>query len=276
LSGGAASLSLRCAEVEVATLFGDPLRRRVCVFSHPNHEGAVLGLIQRLRPHLLFLTDGGGERRVDETRRALGELGLLDRARFLDCTEQSFYDALLDGRSDFFLEQAKRVRGAMEEIAPEHVFCDAVEFYNPVHDVSLPIVRAALAGESRTRVFEVPLIYQEPGAEERYAIQRLPESEAARAHDLDLTPEELQAKLRCRKDVYHMLRAQLPQLDQLAPEHLGREVVADARTGVVRPDAGRVLRYEWRGARLREAGAIERVITYRDHYAPVASELLAA
>jgi hypothetical protein len=257
-------------------LFEEPSLARACIFSHPNHEGAVLGLVQRLRPYLVFLTDGGGERRVNETRRALADVGLLDRAQFLDCTEQSFYDALLDRNADFFLEQVKRVRAALENLAPAHVFCDAVEFYNPVHDVSLPIVRAALEGLGRTQVFEVPLIYQQPGSEERYAIQRLPESEAERAHELELTPAELGAKLRCRSAVYHMLRAQLPQLEQLSPEDLAREVVAEARPGLVQPGASRVLRYEWRGERLRESGAIERVITYRDHYAPVASALLAA
>jgi hypothetical protein len=254
----------------------DPSLPSVCVFSHPNHEGAVLGLVQRLRPTLVFLTDGGGAQRVAETRRALEQIDLLDRAHFLDCSEQSFYDALLDRNAGFFLEQARRVRAILAEIAPARVFCDAVEFYNPVHDVSLPMVRAALGPDASSRVFEIPLIFQEPAPEERYAIQRVPAAEAARAHDLRLTPAELAAKLACRSSVYHMLRAQLPQMDALSPDHLGLEVVAEARTGAVAPGPERVLRYEWRGERLRQAGAVERVITHRDHYVPVASELLAA
>jgi hypothetical protein len=40
-------------------LLGDPTVRRLMVFSHPNHELAVYGLVQRLRPHLLYLSDGG-------------------------------------------------------------------------------------------------------------------------------------------------------------------------------------------------------------------------
>jgi hypothetical protein len=55
--------------------FEDASAARLFVFSHPNHEGAVLGMVQRLRPHLVFLTDGGGERRVNETRAALPEPG---------------------------------------------------------------------------------------------------------------------------------------------------------------------------------------------------------
>jgi hypothetical protein len=59
--------------------FEDASATRLFVFSHPNHEGAVLGMIQRLRPHLVFLNDGGGERRVSETRAALAQIGLLER-----------------------------------------------------------------------------------------------------------------------------------------------------------------------------------------------------
>lgn len=256
--------------------FEDASAARLFVFSHPNHEGAVLGMVQRLRPHLVFLTDGGGERRVNETREALARIGLLDRARFLDCTEASFYAALLDRRSDFFLEQAKRVRAVAESVRPALVFCDAAELYNPVHDVSLPIVRAALAGLPHAGVFEVPLIFQEPAPDERYRIQRLPDADPARAWELRLSPDELAVKLDCRERIYHQLRAQLPAVATLEPAHLGREVVAAAREGLPAPGPGRVLRYEWRGARLRDAGLVDRVITWRDHYVPSMSPLLAA
>ena len=56
----------------------------VMVFSHPNHELAVFGLVQRLRPRLVFLTDGGGARRVEETGRALDGLGLRAHATFFN------------------------------------------------------------------------------------------------------------------------------------------------------------------------------------------------
>ena len=39
----------------------------IAVFSHPNHELAIFGLLQRLRPRLIYLTDGGGPERVAQT-----------------------------------------------------------------------------------------------------------------------------------------------------------------------------------------------------------------
>jgi hypothetical protein len=124
---------------------GDPGTSRVLVFSHPNHELAVFGLVQRLHPHLIFLTDGGGAERVGQTERGLERIGLRDRAHFLNYTEAAFYEALIEGDVHLFREVARNLRAWLDCIRPAQVLCDAVEFYNPVHDLSLPIALAAVA-----------------------------------------------------------------------------------------------------------------------------------
>jgi len=43
--------------------------RRFAVFGHPTHELAILGLLQRYRPHVLVITDGGGESLIAQSRR---------------------------------------------------------------------------------------------------------------------------------------------------------------------------------------------------------------
>jgi hypothetical protein len=65
------------------------------VFSHPNHEIAVLGTIARTRPHVVFLTDGGGEDRVAQSRSGLSSYLQQESLHFLNHSEASFYDALL-------------------------------------------------------------------------------------------------------------------------------------------------------------------------------------
>jgi len=255
---------------------GGPATSRVVVFSHPNHELAVYGLLQRLRPHLIFLTDGGGAQRVAQTQRGLERIGLRDRAQFLDYPEVSFYDALLDGNVNLFREVARRIRAALERIMPEQVLCDAVEFYNPVHDLSLPIVLAALADADGVAVFEVPLLYQVPGDREHYAVQRMPTSRAAGSVVVQLTEAELSAKLAARDEVYSLLREQLGPVLCLPDEHFAREEFAAASAVLPCPDGERVLRFEWRGKLQQQRGAVDRVITYADHYLPVASSLRAA
>jgi hypothetical protein len=241
------------------------------VFSHPNHELAVFGLVQRLRPRLVFLTDGGGRRRVDETRRGLDGLGLLANATFLDHPEDEFYARLLSRDHGYWRVVVRRLREALA--TTERVLCDAVEFYNPVHDLSLPLVRAAVPD---VPVFEVPLVYQRPGAAEAYSVQRVPPSRAATALALELTTAELERKLTARAEVYRCLDEQMgPVLATVPPDCLAREEIMPASAHVPAPDGERVLRYDWRARVLLEAGAVREAITWGDHYAPVAAGLTA-
>ena len=115
------------------------------VFSHPNHEVAVLGTIFRLRPHIIYLTDGGADARVAETKEALRSYQPAS-VHYLNHTEQSFYDALLGEDLPFYRAVSQEIRSLFRNLDGDAIYCDAVEFYNPVHDITLPIVRAALAG----------------------------------------------------------------------------------------------------------------------------------
>jgi len=244
------------------------------VFSHPNHELAVFGLLQGVRPTLVYLTDGGGERRVAQTRRGLAGIGLEDRARFLGYTERSFYAALLERDAGFYREVAARVHDVLADLEPARVLCDAVEFYNPVHDMSLPIVRAALHDAPATAVYEVPLVQQKT-AGEAYRIQRPCDDRRGAQLEWWLAPAELDAKVRARDEVYTILTAQMGELVAGIPaEELAVEVVTPARATLPEPGDDRVLRYEWRARLLLERGEIERAITYAGHWLPVASALL--
>ena len=248
----------------------------VIVFSHPNHELAIFGLVQRLRPRLIYLTDGGGSGRIDETRQGLANLGLADNADFLAYTEASLYDALLDGNLTLYREVADRVRQRIDALDARQVFCDAVEFYNPLHDMSLPIVRAALGGRAATPIFEVPLVYQTVGPGEGYEVQRMPPSRRAGQVEVPLTERELAAKLSARDGGYALLQQQMgPVLSMLSEEHLSTEVVAPASPRLPTPGTDCVLRYEWRGQTLLERGEVARRITYTEHYLPIATALCA-
>src|SRR6185503_5972515 len=98
----------------------DPAIPRLVVTGHPNHELAIFGFVQRARPHLLFLTDGGGQERIDESRRALASIGALHRARFLGWREQTLYDALLARDVELLRRLAGEVRAELIAMAPRH------------------------------------------------------------------------------------------------------------------------------------------------------------
>jgi hypothetical protein len=265
----------------------------VVVFSHPNHEIAIFGLLQRLKPHLVYLTDGGGEKRVEQTRQGLKSIDLLDRAHFLNYTENSFYEALLTCDFAFYEKVASQVQALFQVIRPLQVLCDTIEFYNPLHDMSLPIVRAALRKSASAEIFEVPLVYQKPAETEAYELQRMPASRRGEQIEFQLSQQELAAKVSARDQIYTILIEPtglrpptiVPQFDRhphvtlgalilaLPLTHIALEVIAPACSSLPTPDGEQVLRYEQRAQILRERGKIEREITYAQHYQPVAMSL---
>lgn len=242
----------------------------VAVFSHPNHEIAVLATLKKLRPRLIFLTDGGGEHRINETRKGLASIGLLDHAIFLPHTEQSFYDALLDLDSAFFEKVSAEVRAIFRSWVPEQILCDAVEFYNPVHDMTLPIVGAADDGPWGG-IFEVPLLYQKPGPKESYGVQTAPEADRI---ELKLSNDESDLKASALKNIYTILRDTLGSLILSSPSALKTETLLPAKTPLRSPDPERVLRYERRAAALMQKGDIRSEITHTFHFLPIVSDLL--
>ena len=119
------------------------------------------------------------------------------------------------------------------------------------------------------------LVHQVPGDTERYAVQRLPASRALRGVTPQLSEPEWHAKLAVRDEVYSLLRAQLgPVLGTLPDTHFACEEIAPAPSTLPVPDAERVLRYEWRGKLRRQRGDVDRVITYAEHFLPVAQRLV--
>jgi hypothetical protein len=251
-----------------------PNAPHLAVFSHPNHELAVFGFVQRFRPTLLFLTDGGGAQRVAETRAGLESIGLADQAQFLNHPEAALYEALIRCDVGFCQRLVAEIATVIDAVQPQSIFCDAVEFYNPVHDLSLPLVLAAVAqSKQRAAVFEVPLIFQRPGVEEEeYEIQRLPASQQDDQIELHLNEVEVAAKLRARAEVYAQLNAQMSGLLDLPVSHFALEVLRPSST-VSQPDGERMLRYEWRGRRLQTHGQVDQVITYSEHYQPLIAAL---
>lgn len=251
--------------------------KRVVVIGHPAHELAIYGLLQRHQPHVVVITDGGGPERERQSREGLERIGLLENATYLGYSESSFYDALLDRDDELFARVAEDLRVELERLQPDQVFCDAIEFYNPVHDITRPMVLRALQGLPEAALYEIPLVYQKPAETESYEIQRVPEALAERRFQYHLTSEELAHKTHARDHIYLNLREQAgPEFLVITPEHLALEEIAEASGAFPEPaPSGRVLRYDWRAELLKQEGSITRAITYQEHFLPAVDALIA-
>ncbi len=249
------------------------MTKRLMIFGHPSHELALFGMLQREPAEILIIDDGGGPRREADSRQGLATIGL--QARYLSHPESAFYKALLARDVEYFRHVTDQLRRVIEEVEPDEIYCDAVEFYNPVHDVTLPMVRTAL-GSRRAKIFEVPLVYQEDAPGEVYRIQRVPPALAGRRISYELTAEQVEKKDVARLTIYSNLREQAGPEFMTAPrEYLAHEEVLHASHELPAPGHGRKLRYEWRARLLRSQGLIREVITYADHYMPAMRALTA-
>jgi hypothetical protein len=247
--------------------------KTLMILSHPNHELPILGLIRRLSPTIIFLTDGGGQDRVGQSRKGLKDN--LGDAIFLDYPEREFYRALLAGNSDYFLGVAKDVaRSAV--FAPERVFCDAVEFYNPVHDISLPVTISALSmlGLNQAPIFEVPLIRQVSPRPESYEVQRA--CPGMRGGEIRWRVGDTQTaeKVGAWYETYTILSSTMAPVVPNPAVTASIESVYVCGSPMRDPEVGQ-LRYERRGALLKELGDVEQVITREHHYLPAIEPLLA-
>ena len=261
-------------EFAVTAPFAKPGERCLVVTGHPNHELAIFGFTQRVKPRFLFLTDGGGEHRVAESRLGLEKLGLLKGTRFLSTSETTLYEALLDQATDVFTALIAEVRTEIEETGAGHVVCESVEFYNPLHDMTLPIVWAAARGLPGIQIWEFPLIAQLPDTGERYRVQRMAPDRARDVVNIELTPDELATKLDAKTHIYACLRSQLGSVaDELDERHLAVEYFARAKAPYREPGEQDCVRYDWRARHLLEKGEIKRVISQSEHVRPMVAAL---
>ena len=151
---------------------------------------------------------------------------------------------------------------AVSQLHIDAIFCDAVEFYNPVHDIALPIVSGQLPN---VPVFEIPLIQEDAAI----GVQMLATPPGVREETTLLTAAQVEKKLRFLSTIYSSLSRYLSV--SLATDDLryaDHEAFFEARANPVLPAPGAEIRYDLRGRILVERGIYGEAITFAGHYLP--------
>lgn len=256
----------------------DCKKKSLFVFSHPNHEVAVYGLMERTKPSLAFLTDGGGGARLEQTRAGVAAAGVTHSqgVSYFNCTEDSFYRAILRKDTVFFGAVAERLAAVIEDEKPGQILCDAVEYYNPIHDIALPVTLLAIKkAASKAKVFTVPLVYQASDSAVGFVFQRALPGQARLELSYDLSIPEEQSKLAAIKGIYHALMAQMGFSDEVVKRACRAEHIVEAEPGAPDVDPGCVIRYNERGQQAKTIGLVFEAITYQEHFLPLVTALLA-
>jgi hypothetical protein len=224
------------------------------------------------RPVVHVLTDGSGSHgssRTASTTTVLDDIGAIRGSIFGRMSDREVYTAILAGDHARFLALAEELAGAFARDRVEIVAGDAVEGFNPSHDVCRYIINAAVrmaAGFGRSiRCYAFPL-------------DRAPEASPDKVHGpavrVQLDDGMLERKLRAAHG-YPELRSEV----QSALQRFGTQPF---RTECLWPvdladpyglDPHCIPYYESYGAQRVAEGAYEHVVRFREHVKPLADAL---
>jgi len=140
-------------------------KRAALVIGHPGHELRVFHWLELVRPAVFVLTDGSGHSgnsRLASTTRILGQTGASEGSFYGKLTDLEAYDAILNRDFDLFIELARELARFLIDKTIAYVAGDALEGYNPTHDVCRLVIGAALEmanrfGNNEVATFDFPL-----------------------------------------------------------------------------------------------------------------------
>ena len=127
--------------------------RSLLVIGHPGHELRLYGWVARARPLVCILTDGSGSNRssrIQESASLLRRLGAQIGPICGEFSDRQIYEHILRRNTRVFERLCNQMAELIVERAIDEVVSDAIEGYNPTHDLCEVLARNAVAiAESR-------------------------------------------------------------------------------------------------------------------------------
>jgi hypothetical protein len=249
-----------------------PEGRAALVIAHPGHELRVYHWLRLARPTVFILTDGSGsfgESRVHSTTRVLEQIKAGRGCIYGRLTDRQIYSALMAGEIDLFSNLTQELATALVNQKIDYVVGDAIEGYNPAHDLCRFMINSAIeiASRSQGRVianFDV-LLTSELGD---YAAETL-----ADAVWLDLNSDDLSRKLEVARGYCELAAEVDGLLKKTGIAGLKTECLRRASRGLVDNNLVNTPYYEIYGERQVAAGHYKQVLRYREHILPLAHAL---
>ena len=250
-------------------------QRAALVIAHPGHELRIHHWLELARPLTFILTDGSGHSdrsRLHASTATLQNAGAKRGSIYGAMSDRELYRAILGGERELFVKLADDLALALQCEGVTCVVGDAVEGFNPGHDVCRLVVNAAVAridGTSSDSLKNMEFTVEGPPQPQ----PRLPQ-DRAEAEILELDDEGFARKVAA-------VRA-YPQLAAEVDRVLTTEAVETFRTEYLFPVqygfdlANRFEHpcfYEQYGEKQVAAGFYRDVIRFKDHVAPLAAHL---
>lgn len=249
------------------------MTRPVLVIAHPGHELRVFAWMEHARPLVCVLTDGSGSEgaaRISATTTILAQTSSRAGKVYGRLSDRAIYAAMLQQDTGTFLQLADELAGELLAERADCVVSDAIEGFNPSHDVCRLVTNAALRMARRESGEEIAsfdfLLEGPPDA--------CPDDRRDTAIWVRLDDGALGRKLSAA-NAYTELRSEVERT-------VSRYGTEPFRTECLRPsesadpygwDPARVPYYETYGAQRVAAGAYDAVLRFREHMQPIAEAL---
>ena len=244
-------------------------QRCALVVGHPGHELRVWGWMRAVAPAVAILTDGSGHEgrpRLPLSREICENAGATPSELFGLVTDAAIYQAILRGDCALFLDLADQLAGWLVRQQIAVVAGDAIEGYNPTHDLCRILVNRAVRVASGTQ----------PVSTYSFDLTGPPGPPAdGPAVAVTVSPDDLAMKIAtCRSYGHEVGGTLLTEIDGLLAQHgealFAREylVPVDAWRDAAAP-AGYRPYYETYGERQVAAGHYRSVIRYDEHVRPL-------
>jgi len=245
--------------------------RAALVMAHPGHELRVYQWLRLARPLCFVLTDGSGrsgKSRLASTTKLLEQNGAHAGCIYGRLTDHGIYSAIVKGEFDLFIDLTGELARELVREEIEYVVGDAIEGYNPVHDVCRFMINAAVEIANRKRNqpilnFEVFLT----GKSDNH-----PETTAGDIW-LHLDEDSLSKKLGAAH-AYSEIASDVDRiLNQEGLQVIQTERLRSARDCSTSDGAIETPYYEIHGEKQVAAGYYGQVLRYREHVLPIAQAL---
>jgi len=245
--------------------------RTALVIGHPGHELLVHGWLEVTRPIVFVFTDGSGrsnQSRLASTTKVLNQAGAKCGSIYGRLMDAAGYAALLNHEFDLFVALAKELCAAFLDERIDYVAGDALEGYNPMHDVCRLVINAAVtvAGRARgqrVRNFEFSLTGQ-PVCHEP------PHSDGI-CYLLD--DDAFARKMAAAKGYAELAGEVDTTLERTSTDALRVECLRPVCPGDGDYRCDQVPFYEQYGEKQVTAGYYHEVLRYHDHISPLAEAL---
>jgi len=136
------------------------LPKSLLFVAHPGHEILLYGWLTRVRPRVCALTDGSGHEsrpRIDRSAALLREIGVERGSIFGRFTDREMYAAIMAGHATIIDDLVNELAAEIAAHDIALVVSDAMEGFNPVHDLCRIIAGAACSRAGDVPHYEYPI-----------------------------------------------------------------------------------------------------------------------